>query len=309
MKQFRESPMMKRFLIAYVIGSLLTTSLLLAQEDVLRPRRIEPIRPKALGPKISLGVEGGLNVNFFSQNLDWIYANDPQYDNFPNNPFYRVYEKGIGFTPFLNIIADLSFSPYFGIQFKTGYEMKNYSNTAKGGAPCVIYDEFSNTFYLTETTVESKVSAKLSYWNFTITPRYSPTPDVSITFGPTLHLLLGSPTIEQQDTIIEDDDCYFTDDPTDPFAPKAKSRTLRDTVKIGISPRWGIEFGIGYKIPLSEKVWLSPFFQFQYFLSHVTDEESYAIVDSFGNVVDVVQSDFRNKLHSLRVGLLLLFDL
>jgi len=279
---------------------LLFATISFAQEDVLRPHRIIPL---PAGPPIAIGIEAGMNFSFFSQNLQWFY----DITDWPSNdPRLNAVESATGITPFFSLLLDIGLSRSFGLQFKAGYDIKNISNTETGPIPCTLFDEYGNPIGDTTATVQSSAKSSLSYLHLTPMVRFNPIPDFSIVLGPTLHIPVGSPTFEQTDTIVSNEGCLFGDPVTG--TRSVTSRSELDTLVI--SPRFGIELDLGYRITIAPQLWLVPSLQFQFFLSNVTKEErNQVITDIYGNMHLVPETDYRNKLHSLRFAVQLLVGL
>ncbi len=271
-----------------------------AQEDVLRPHRLTPIRSHT---PIALGLEAGMNFSFFSQNLQWFY----DATGYPSNdPRFAVAESATGFTPFFSALLDIGFSPSIGLRFKMGYDSKNTSNTETGPVACILYDPYGNPYADTTATVESQMKLRFAYLHITPLVRWNLTPSFHLTLGPTLHFPIGTPQFERTDTILSDEGCLFGD----PITGTRIVTYQTDLDTLSISPRIGIEMGFEYAIPIARQVWLLPALQFQFFFSNVTkEEENLQFVDANGYLVTIQKSDYRNKLHSLRLALTLLFGL
>ncbi len=291
---------MRPLVTVSVITFLLLATISFAQEDVLRPHRTTPLPS---GPSVMLGIEAGMNFSFFSQNLQWFYdlTDWPQ-----NDPRLNATESATGITPFFSLLFDIGFSRSFGLQFKAGYDIKNVSNTETGPIPCTLFDEYGNPIGDTTATVQSSAKSSLSYLHLTPMVRFNPVPDFSIALGPTVHIPVGSPTFERTDTIVSNEGCLFGD----PVTGTRKITFQSELDTLVISPRLGIELNLGYRIAIAPQLWLVPSLQFQFFLSNVTKEErDQVITDVYGNTLLVSETDYRNKLHSLRFALQLLFGL
>ena len=110
-----------RFLLIILITAISVDSAT-SQEDVLRPKG-KPGGYEFLKDRnpIILGVEGGLNLNFFSQKAVW----EP---NYPNTAWNAV-KSGFGISPFMSFLVDFPLNSNLGIQLKATADFKYFENS------------------------------------------------------------------------------------------------------------------------------------------------------------------------------------
>jgi hypothetical protein len=221
--------------------------LLYAQEDVLRPRGAPVFEPwtEARTP-IRLGLEGGISWNSFSQSINYVGVQ-------PTQPTpMDILKSGSGISPAAAAVVDIGIAPKLGLQFKLGYEQKNWSNSGTNIADCV--GLFGN---VSSVNVQSRYTVQANYLAIGAALRYDLTPQLWLTVGPVYHRLLGKVRRTARHELDPNSNCVFPGgdrvverevetgpDDTDPGAPS--------------SGRFGAELGIGYRIPLSPGLELVP---------------------------------------------------
>ena len=123
---------MKLFKTLIISALILSTMFgnLLSQEDVLRPRNSGKASEKSEKSDFKrkpfyIGVEGGLNTNFYSQNISW-------YPVVVDQSINNALASGLGFSPYIAAFIDLSLSNSWSFQGRLTYDVKSFSNKYTG---------------------------------------------------------------------------------------------------------------------------------------------------------------------------------
>jgi hypothetical protein len=227
--------------------------LLYAQEDVLRPRGAPVFEPwtEARTP-IRLGLEGGISWNSASQSINYAGVQPT-----PPTPM-DIFKSGSGISPAAAAAVDIGIAPKLGLQFKLGYEQKNWSNSGTNIADC---RDLVDPFNVRPVRVQSRYTVQANYLAIGAALRYDLTPQLWLTVGPVYHRLLGKVRQTARHELDPNSNCGFPGpdgnlyrvveieeetgpNDTDPAPPSGG--------------RFGAELGIGYRIPLSPGLELVP---------------------------------------------------
>lgn len=290
---------MNRIVLWYsFVCCLVVATTALAQEDVLRPHGraggddgTSSFRTRTSKTPVAVGIDAGINYSFFSQDLS--ATGQPE-------DIQKIFESGTGIAPFVNAYLDIGISRSVGIQLKIGYDAKKFGNDGTNTENCSIYqrDEFGNIIGFTDTlaTVDNEYTVSPSFVALGVLARIDFAKNFVGTIGPIVHFSAGKPVEKITRTIQSPDSCYFN------FRTPEQSRTLHaeGDVENSVSPRFGMELGVGYKIPLAPSVALVPKVGFQFFFSKAFKD---GVLESGGT------SDVNTQLHSVQFSIGLLFGL
>lgn len=292
---------MKRFnALCSVISSLtLLASIFLllsnpaaAQEDVLRPRRAS-----TLFKPVTIGLEGGLNFNLFSQTIT-------QTPVIPES-FLNALKSGSGISPYVGIVIDLPLSSSLALQVRGTYDSKTFGNkqSAKFDCPGVV-----SGVEVIDVDVEYTVTA--NYGGLGLDLRVDATPNLFFTVGPVAHFLLSDPTVKLTETITTPGStCQWRDAAGQPTAGKVF--TVSSTDSTYTATRIGLEAGVGYKIPLTPSISLVPQLRFQYMLTKLVPDDSTTQIETTRQqtVGTSTYTITDAMLHSLQLGVAVWFRL
>jgi hypothetical protein len=285
-----------RYIIALLIICFLSATTTLAQEDVLRPhgkKRTSESEEDWTSKRnpIIIGVEAGLNINLFSQNMVW----DP---NFPHGTIWNGLSSANGLSPHFGVLVDVPINKTFAVQLRASYDMKDYGVSTNG----TDYDV--NGF---EHDLNLKVDVKSSYVTLTPLLRINATENLFFTVGPTFHFLAGDIETTWSPNALDNSDLGFY-----PFwggmgfsGVSSGSITVAET-QIQKSSRIGIEGGVGYKIPLSKSIYLVPQGRFQLMFTPVTSDTYWV---DFQNINSVVETSSNRTVNTIQLALALWFEL
>lgn len=279
-----------RFL-TLIFLSLLIIQNVYAQEDVLRPHG-KPGYVYSSYPSVMFGIESGLNFNMFSQNMTWAPV-------LPNTPF-RAFESGNGLSLFLGALIDVAIDKKSGIQFKVDFDNVYYTNSEEGYVECTdIVTELVNNTAIAE--YDYNVSG--TYIDFSILYRYRLSKDLMVFIGPVWRTPSGNHDVEFT-VSSKTDGCYVD------FANQLSAVTSKEEIEV--TDQFGLDFGFGYKIPISRNMWIVPQAQFQYYFTKTAEDRLLVGYDwtqantNFGpSNVDIKDA----MLHSLKLSAALWFEL
>ncbi|MBI5324017.1 MAG: outer membrane beta-barrel protein [Ignavibacteriae bacterium] len=282
-----------------------------AQEDVLRPhgKKVTATNEDWSYKRnpIIIGVEGGLNINFFSQAMVW----DP---TFPHGTIWNGLTSASGISPHFGVLVDVPINKTFNVQLRASYDMKNFGTSTSG----TDYDFFSQVH-----DMNLKVDVAAAYITLTPLLRINATDKLFFTVGPTFHFLAGdiettwSPT-SLDGTQLNDfpfwNRIYANGQPwfqNGQVTGSAKENEIdldqNGNVRlVQKSMRVGVEGGVGYKIPLSKSIFLVPQGRFQLMFTPVTDDTHWRDIN---NLNSVVETSSKKMLNSLQLALALWFEI
>lgn len=271
--------------LAVVAVLLLLSTTIRAQEDVLRPngRPDGYISSSSSSLPIIFGAELGRNVNFHSQS----FSSNPTIENSPE----AALSSGSGISPMIGIFADFPITRTVGIQTRLGYDAKSASNTQAGiidaplddvvpgieGIPSVVPMDVDASYCLSYSTIN--IAALL---------RIDLVDNLFVTAGPILQLTVGD--VSREDKIAKtntDDDTFIAVDyEGNPgrFQEISRTTNLAQNLLPSVgnpgsysastynTTRFGLEFGLGYRIDITKSVYLAPNIRYQLMLSQLNGE-------------------------------------
>ena len=285
---------MKKLLLVLIIMGIAFPLIAMADEDVLRPNGVKVFSEggsyEAAGERlpITIGVEGGINYNMFNQSLSWSTP-VPQ-------SVYNTYSTGDGFSVFFGAFVDVPLSKKIGLQFKLSYDKKAFSNEYT----CIMDGTNTFTGLREDVSVVNKYETDFSYVGFTLSLRYDITNELVCYIGPTL-LVPSADYIQTSTATVLTKDFYW-DIPT-----QQTVRIQKDTAK-NESTRFGLEFGLGYKIKLSPKISLVPQGRYQFMPAKFAEDQSG--FDRTRILYGTPALELKDKkLNSLQIALALCFNL
>ena len=257
-----------------------------SQEDVLRPRGY----PKYISDdykmsnfkksSVTIGIEGGLNYNIGSQNVS------------ATSPIFNLLESANGLSPHFGGLIDIPINDNLGFQVRLAYDSKFVETSGSG---------FDTTYTdFTGHLLNMKAGLKANY--FAVSPgiRINADENLFFTLGFSFQFLSGDMTTDWEASV-------------SPFIPvfldeftwwglglgmEGTSDKVQTIETTALKTRIALEGGVGYKINLSDDVWLVPSARFQFFVSKWADDTQF---------FDVIVTD--KKLHTLQFSLALWFDL
>jgi|GEM_PF-1098462 len=292
-----------KVLILWCCAIVAAPFFLFAQEDVLRPNgrtqtSVGAQSGVASAPASSghsgvfaLGLEAGLGVNFFSQNL-------PSVLNGNVEQFRNVLGSGNGLGGYIAGILDYGISDNIGLQLRLGYQSGSFSN--KGDIDSILgFHTATQQLVSTKQNWDWKVT-NVSYFTTELNVRINATPELSFTFGPILQVLVGqTPVNSITQTIISPDFMYFVQG-TDLVKTVTNSGEFSGFTKT----RLGLDIAASYKFNLSHSWALVPRLGFQYMITKMADGETAQGVG--GNEIILAQDRALNTLQ-FGAGLLYFF--
>lgn len=263
---------------------LVTSAAITAQdEDVLRPngRPAHLSASKKAGPRtaspFTIGVEGGLNLSFFGQNVNGALSTSP----------LQVFGSGSGIAPFASFFVDVALSDRIGLQARVAYDAKSYGNSEDGIVDCSVRDENGDIVGVTDAGVNSEYTSKISYITFTPSIRIEPVDRLVILAGPTFQVRSSSLIRTLTQTVLDgESDCYFNYGTPE----QSKTFTSSDTLDTDLQEtRIGLDVSIGYRIPLSSQIDLVPRVGYQWMLTRLGPDPD-PIADDSREVTQGVQA-------------------
>ncbi|TAL69502.1 MAG: hypothetical protein EPN82_06620 [Bacteroidetes bacterium] len=290
-----------RYVLMFLFLTVFVFSNAYAQEDVLRPHGKKATTEEAdwsyKRNPIIIGVEAGLNINLFNQEIIW---NVP--DGYPHGTMWDGLKSASGISPHFGVMVDIPINKTFDFQLRAAYDIKNYGVNVDG----TDIDKYGS-----EWPMNLKVDVASSYITLTPLLRINATDKLFFTVGPTFHFLAGdiettwNPTSTNGITQLNDYPFW-----NNQFPVGATTGTIVENESpIQKSTRIGIEGGIGYIIPLSKSIFLVPQGRFQYMLTPVTSDIVVPFYDvQSGNIIGNETSANR-MLHSLQLALALWFEI
>lgn len=285
---------MKKLLLVLIIMGIAFPLIAMADEDVLRPNGVKVFsdggayEPAGERLPITIGIEGGINYNMFSQSISWS-SPVPQ-------SVYNTYSTGDGFSPFIGAFVDFPLSQKIGLQFKLSYDKKAFSNDYT----CIMDGTNTFTGLREDVTVLNKYESDFSYIGVNLSLRYDITNELVCYLGPTLLVPNGDYIQTSTATVLTKD--FYWDVPT-----QQTVRVQKDTAK-NESTRLGLELGLGYKIKLSPNIFLVPQVRYQYMLSKFSDDEIGLDMTRILYGTPALEAKDK-KLNSLQIALALCFNL
>ncbi|MCO6465286.1 MAG: outer membrane beta-barrel protein [Bradyrhizobiaceae bacterium] len=268
-------------------------------EDVLRPNG----RPdggdhhRHAKHPVVLGLEAGLNVNFYGQSITRETAIE--------NSIEDVVKGGTGFSPMVGLFVDVPLSSRIGIQFRAAYDAKKAGATKSDGiveadlVPAEGGTVDGGSQYYVDATTESEFSVSMSAATIGILGRFDITKELFLTFGPVINLAFGDVTRTDRLAVLAPDSIYIKADyagNSGQFKEIERSSSLSQAMIPQQAPsqastfsttRVGLELGLGYRFDITKNIYLAPNLRYQYYVTPFTDEYSafdYSRIYSVGPV-------------------------
>jgi hypothetical protein len=274
-----------------------------AQEDVLRPsKKYSPASNSSNdGYSIILGLEGGINLNFFSQNL--VMDNTYALAGLANPTAYTAYGSGFGVSPHLALLVDFPLGNKFNGEIRIDFDERDFKKSSSG----FDYD-ISNPLNSVPKNVNFNWEMQTFYYGLSAIIRYDINNNLFVSGG--LNFQHQSGLAKETDNVSSADGIT----PVNNYSfwnadPNATGPTYQRVKNIGnnsnnsgntFDNRLGLELGVGYKISLSKSVWLVPQGRFQFFLTKIVSDD---------NPVGLIESGSNRVLNGAQLVLALWFGL
>jgi len=258
-----------------------------SQEDVLRPKGkpggYNYVEQSKLG--LILGFEVGLNYNLFSQTNTWLTA------GVPHPTAYDCHKSASGASPHFALIADLPLSEKLFLHGRFDVDVRDYSNSGNG----YDFDKWENPVIL-----DYDYELKSTYLGLAFLLRYEFTPEFFASTGIDFQFLSGDIEYKQTGSRVDGGDISLI-----PYWGWVECRgypacEVTTNVPEAKSSMTGLELGLGYKLALSESIYLVPQARFQLFLTKLASDEVSTVWD---------RSATDRKLNSVQLALALWFGL
>ncbi len=260
-------------------------------EDVLRPYGRGG--SSALQPPLTIGVEGCLNFNNASQDLNWM----PDMERSPQSAL----ASGTGTSPYFGLFIDLPFSSRFGLEIKAGYDQKTFDNSS---STRMDYDVLNDRLMISNniaTTIEGNMTIKsdvrysyrtdLSFVSIAALCYYEPVTRLKLFAGPILQIPAGKAETKKTYAVYNS---YFT----------GGSKTVSVTDSYTIHFNAGIYLAVSYDFALSSQLTLSPIAAYQYMLrDYMPPQVEFDPPKGIGADATVGISIDKPRLSSLQLGL------
>lgn len=272
------------------------------------PKVAPPAAPTPSNRKLRFGLEGGANVNYFSQDISWDAGTTTLPNGIKRSTLYEPTAEAKGYSPSFGILTDFSFDNYSAFQVRFGYETKNY--LSKG-----LVQDIDNMgdlvpveaeFFDYTNWVSAAINYRLRLYNglFAIT-------------GLQLDFLLPQSELEHRIT---------TQDPNHSVTSLRQVINAQNNPKYSVcfcdrqivkikgkyptedvfDMRAGMNLGLGYEIELNDKLSIVPQARFQYFIT--PPMKDHHIDDIIAGTTLPIRTEFNNKrLHTLQLLLSLWF--
>lgn len=259
---------------------------LLSQDDVflLKERTLSAVsvavdtadpkiaRMKAAYTWLSVGLEGGIGVNMFSQDIESVpFGNADQYK--------KVFGRGTGIGEYLQFVADFGLSYKYGLQVKVGHQ-----NLYVGNSGDIDEIKLRNGADGKEITSKQNMDweiNELSYLTMGLGFRVNTTPEFSIILGGFIYVLKpNEPEMQQTNTIISPENAFF-----DVRGAMSKTATQKERM-LGVSNDiMGVELGVSYRFNLDTSAVLIPKISYQHIGSGLFG--SYRKIDNSMSILQI----------------------
>lgn len=305
--------MLKKIVLVSLVSTLFSFHSLIS-EDVLRPGEIQPKVPKVVPKpvpkavpipnkqKLRFGVEGGVNVNFFSQDIHWDAGTTPVAEGFKRSTLYDPTASSMGFSPHFTILSDLSVDDYSAFQVRLGFESKNYSSKGQ-------VQDISNKGDL--VNVEAEFFDYSNWVSSAVNYRHRLYKGLFAMTGLQVDYLVPPAEIEYNITSLNQDVTagslrQVIEAQNNPNY-QVRFRSHQSVNIKGKSPneivfgmRAGMNLGLGYQIELNDKFLIVPQVRFQYFITPPMKNQY--INDIIAGTNLPLRTEFTNKrLHTLQL--------
>lgn len=230
-------------------------------------------RMKAAFSSFSIGLEGGIGINMFAQEIKSVpYGDETQ--------FKKVFGRGTGIGEYLNLVADIGLSYKYGLQLKVGHQNLYVANSGTIDN-LKLRDGTSGKEVSSTQNMEWEING-LSYLAMGIGFRVNTTPELSILLGGSVNVLKqNDPEFEQTNTIITPENAVFETQP----GRAGKKATLKETMYGTSNDIIAVEISVAYRFELYKSVVLVPKIGFQHFISGLYS--SYSQIDNSMNTIQI----------------------
>ena len=276
-----------------------------AQEDVLRPCKSHypPSYSGNEGYSFILGLEGGINMNFFSQNL--VISNTYISNGLQNPTAYQAYGTGFGISPHFALLVDFPLGNKFNAEIRVDFDERDFKNSSSG------FDYDISNITPVQKSVNFNWNMTSFYYGLSAIIRYDITSNWFVS---------GGLNFQHQSGLARETDNFASVDGITPVNSysflssniNANGPSLQNIIDIGnnsnntgntYANRIGLEIGAGYKIPLSKTIWLVPQGRFQYFLTKFASDDIPILPNLYG------KSGSNRQLNAVQLVLALWFGL
>jgi len=293
-----------KILLIVIFSALLLFTTVRADEDVLWPNKSKATKSKSASKdkvRFILGVEGGVNLNMFSQDVAWTNY----YENLGliHPTAYESHSSGSGVSPHFGILGDIPFNDMFSLQIRADLDFRNYGNSGSGF-------DYIHTFGggLAAATMNYDWQISSIYTGLDVLARINIVGDLFVTGGFDFQYLVSDMKYKQTFNVTDSDPTVTLNDfPYWNWVSGGKATGRSDSWEAPFtnanSLLIGLEAGIGYKIPLTRRIWLVPQGRFQYFFTPIASNENWT-EDATGTIVRTAQN---RKLMALQFVLALWF--
>jgi hypothetical protein len=236
---------------------------------------------------LNLGIEAGLDYSLFSQGVGHSPIDNPTSPN-------RTLTSGNGIGGFFVVQAELPIGKSMGLQARAGYQMQRIISSGQGIADCPQNSEnqFDTvTMGVRRTMKTSDITAGLFF-------RADIARNLFVTIGPVAHFWLRDLTVTDRLEILSPGSCLFSS-----TGQKTAEVTATDDQTLNRT-RYGLEGGIGYRIPIGSNLRLTPALRFQYMITPLAPDGGVG-VDTFRErtLGDLNLSLTDRMLHAIQLGI------
>ncbi len=229
-------------------------------------------RMKAAYTWLSVGLEGGIGINMFSQDIENVpFGNADQ--------FKQVFGSGAGIGGYLQFVADFGLSYKYGLQVKVGHQ-----NLYVGNSGDIDEIKLRNGADGKEITSKQNMDweiSGLSYLTMGLGFRVNTTPELSIILGGFINVLRqGKPEYIQTNTIISPENAFF-----DVRGVATKTATEKEQMYSVSNDMMGVEIGASYRFNLDTSAVLIPKISYQYSGSGLFG--SYSKIESSMSIIQI----------------------
>lgn len=213
------------------------------------------------------------------------------YSFLDGNPVIRAPLQGDGATDFYNSATGLAplisatigyrFTPLFALSFRADYDARYVGRSGRLRDSMALFDNFGLPIGQSVEDVDKEYSLGVDYLSFSILGNFM-VDQLFVFLGPTISVPLGR-DYQETNTIVDQASPYY-------YFPNTPSETKRITGREGsrlsdnVKQRISFKFGVGYAIPLTEKIALVPQLAYDMGLTNLLgEEEIYALHGTTGS--------------------------
>lgn len=273
-----------RNVFLYSVVMLLATCSMASQEDVLRPKGRpggeDQYYPTTHRRPFVLGIEAGLNMNFMSQP----YTSTPQIENSPE----EALKSGTGLSPEVGVFADMAISDIFGVQARVAFDQKYATNTKSGiidasESAIVAIEPRLNGFSAVPMETEARYALTMNTIAAAILARIDIVEYLFVTIGPYATFAIGDVTRSDRLRRIDPQNTYLNLDyygNPGQFSQIERETNVAQNLLPSVGPgtyttspysrtRIGVELGVGYRLVLTNNIYLAPAIRYQYMITEL----------------------------------------